>query len=82
MHGYDGSGGQFESQKMRFESNGYPDRYVTVFEYDSSQFTASLYSGVYSSAQEEPLFSQLDRLVAQMKAITHRPEIDLLVDGG
>jgi triacylglycerol esterase/lipase EstA (alpha/beta hydrolase family) len=35
VHGGSGSGGQFESQAMRFESNGYPHEYVKVLEYDS-----------------------------------------------
>ena len=36
VHGGTGSGAQFESQKLRFTENGYPDRYVQVFEYDST----------------------------------------------
>lgn len=79
VHGYDGSGAQFESQKMRLVENGYPDRYVTVFEYDSEPFGASLQSGTPVPSQEEaPLFTQLDQLIAHMKAITHRPKVELL----
>lgn len=79
VHGYEGSGAQFESQKMRLTSNGYPDSYVTVFEYDSSQFAAAIEGhGGISPAQEAPLFARLDKLVARMKAITHRSKIDLL----
>src|SRR5207245_1316783 len=39
VHGYSGSGAQFESQKLRFVENGYPDSYVTVLEYDSTPAT-------------------------------------------
>ncbi len=78
VHGYDGSGSQFESQKLRFTINGYPDRYVTVFEYDSSQFAGAIAGGGVSPQQEAPLFAELDQLIAQMKAITHRPKVDLL----
>ena len=39
VHGYDGSGGQFESQKLRFVENGYPDNYVQVLEYDTTPAT-------------------------------------------
>lgn len=35
VHGFAGSGGQYQSQAMRFASNGYPDGYVRVFEYNS-----------------------------------------------
>lgn len=35
VHGLGGSGGQFESQALRFTSNGYPAEYIKVFEYDT-----------------------------------------------
>src|SRR5947209_6182650 len=78
MHGFSGSGAQFESQKLRLTSNGYPDSYVTVLEYNSAVFAANLYSGQFSSQEEEPVFTQLDALIAHMKAITHRPKVELL----
>ena len=37
VHGGSGSGAQFESQAMRFTSNGYPQGHIAVLEYDSSQ---------------------------------------------
>ena len=36
VHGGSGSGAQFESQAMRFTSNGYPQDHIRVLEYDSS----------------------------------------------
>src|SRR5262245_66391047 len=36
VHGSGGSGAQFESQAMRFTSNGYPDDRLAVHEYDST----------------------------------------------
>src|SRR4030043_2274368 len=36
IHGFAGSAAQFESQAMRFESNGYPASYIAAYEYDSS----------------------------------------------
>jgi hypothetical protein len=36
VHGFAGSASQFESQAMRFESNGYPAGYISAFEYDSA----------------------------------------------
>ncbi|MCS7144639.1 MAG: hypothetical protein NZ879_06430 [Archaeoglobaceae archaeon] len=35
VHGLAGSGAQFESQALRFTSNGYPENYILVFEYDT-----------------------------------------------
>lgn len=35
VHGLAGSGAQFESQALRFTSNGYPENYIKVFEYDT-----------------------------------------------
>jgi hypothetical protein len=78
VHGYEGSGAQFESQEMRLESNGYPASYIAVFEYDSSQFAGAISGAAIPSQQEAPLFAQLDQLVAHMKAVTHRPKVDLL----
>src|SRR5947209_11357319 len=69
VHGFVGSGGQFESQKMRFTSNGYPDSYVTVLEYDSTNT---------SPPAEQQIFINLDHLIAHMKAITHRRKVDLV----
>jgi pimeloyl-ACP methyl ester carboxylesterase len=77
VHGFEGSGAQFESQKMRLTSNGYPDRYVVTFEYDSLAFASGLGGGSLT-AQEKPLFARLDRLIAHMKKVTHRPQVDLL----
>ncbi|MEM0203014.1 MAG: hypothetical protein QXO16_00030 [Archaeoglobaceae archaeon] len=35
VHGLAGSGAQFESQALRFTSNGYPESYIKVVEYDT-----------------------------------------------
>jgi pimeloyl-ACP methyl ester carboxylesterase len=78
VHGFDGSGAQFESQQMRLTSNGYPGRYVAVFEYDSPLYASAIASPSSVAVQEQLLFPQLDQLIAHMKAITHRPKVDLL----
>jgi pimeloyl-ACP methyl ester carboxylesterase len=77
VHGFEGSGAQFESQKLRLTSNGYPERYVTAFEYNSLEFASALKGGSVQ-AQEKPLFARMDRLIARMKARTHRRRVDLL----
>jgi pimeloyl-ACP methyl ester carboxylesterase len=68
VHGGAGSGGQFESQGLRFTSNGYPNSYVNVFEYDSTTALANLAS----------IETRLDQLVAQVKQRTGKPKVDIL----
>jgi pimeloyl-ACP methyl ester carboxylesterase len=68
VHGGSGSGSQFESQKMRFAENGYPDDYVRVFEYDSS----------FSVESPADVQARLDSFIAQVKQETGRNQIDLL----
>jgi Lipase C-terminal domain/Lipase (class 2) len=68
VHGGTGSGGQFESQKMRFTENGYPDDYVRVFEYDST----------FSVESQADVQARLDAFINQVKQETGRSQIDLL----
>jgi len=68
VHGSSGSGAQFESQKMRFTSNGYPERYITVLEYDST----------FATEPRSEVFAKLDRLVAELKTQTGRSKVDIL----
>jgi hypothetical protein len=68
VHGGSGSGAQFESQAMRFESNGYPERYIAVLEYDSSQINTIL----------PTVLAELDALIARLQAKTGRAKVDLL----
>jgi hypothetical protein len=78
VHGFDGSGSQFESQQMRLTSNGYPDSYIFVFEYNSVLYASAIANGSSTAAQEQVLFAQMDQLVSQVKATTHRSKVDLL----
>ena len=82
VHGFEGSGGQFESQKLRFVENGYPDSYVRVLEYDTLPATSIPGVGglnpVGVALIELDVFPQLDQLIAQLKAATHRPQVDLV----
>jgi len=78
VHGFEGSGSQFESQQMRLTSNGYPGRDIRVLEYNSLLFASGLQGSSSIQAQEQPLFSELDKLIAHMKAVTHRSKVDLL----
>ena len=68
VHGGAGSGAQFESQAMRFASNGYPHEYIYVLEYDSS-FTLNTYLDVYAN---------LDALIARVQDETGAEQVDIL----
>ena len=68
VHGGTGSGAQFDSQKMRFTENGYPDDYVRVFEYDST----------FSVESPADVQARLDTFIAHVKQETGRSQVDLL----
>ena len=68
VHGGAGSGAQFESQKMRFTSNGFPADLITVLEYDST-FSINTMADVHA---------KLDQLVAELETETGRDQVDIL----
>ena len=68
VHGGSGSGQQFESQAMRFTSNGYPQDYINVHEYDSS-FTINTMAQVHG---------RLDQLIADLKNEFGVAQVDIL----
>jgi len=68
VHGGSGSGAQFESQAMRFTSNGYPQKYIAVLEYDSSSYATIL----------NQIYSNLDQLIATLLTETGADKVDLL----
>ena len=68
VHGSSGSAAQFESQAMRFASNGYPSRYITALEYDSSSIGTIL----------PDVLDELDALIAGLQEETGRAQVDLL----
>ena len=68
VHGGSGSGAQFESQAMRFASNGYPHRYIRVLEYDSSSIGTIL----------PAVLAELDSLIAELQAETGAAQVDLM----
>lgn len=78
VHGFDGSGAQFESQSLRLQSNGYPQSYIATLEYNSTLYAPAITSGSSIVVQEQALFAQLDQLIAHMKAVSHRSKVDLL----
>jgi hypothetical protein len=72
VHGGSGSGAQFESQAMRFTSNGYPQDRIVPFEYDSSQPLTT------NPANLAALHARLDALIAELQAETGEEQVDLM----
>jgi pimeloyl-ACP methyl ester carboxylesterase len=68
VHGGFGSGAQFESQAMRFTSNGYPADLIHVLEYDSTFGLNSM----------DDVLARLDELIADVQAETGSAQVDLL----
>ena len=66
VHGNTGSAQQFETNAMRFTSNGYRDRDLFAYEYDSSQST------------NDAAIAGLDGFIAGVKAKTGAPKVDVL----
>lgn len=75
VHGFEGSGQQFESQAMRFTSNGYPQNYIAVLEYDSSQFTPG---GPTPTTYLLQVWTNLDQLIATLLSETGANQVDIL----
>lgn len=70
VHGGSGSGAQFESQAMRFASNGYPADYVTVVEYDSFGL---------AFPEDLPVVHQaIDEKIDALQARTGHERVDLI----
>jgi hypothetical protein len=79
VHGFEGSGGQFESQQLRFVENGYPASYVQVLEYNTLPATGvGGLNPIGIPLIELGLFPRLDQLIAQVKAQTGRPKVELI----
>lgn len=68
VHGVLGSANQFESQSLRFTSNGYPIGHVVGFDYDSL--------GI--GANTELVRGQLDALIASLQSATGSAQVDLV----
>lgn len=66
VHGGAGSGAQFETQAMRFASNGYPPHYLNVLDYNSGD----------PNNPEIPL--RMDQLIDSLLAETGADRVDLL----
>jgi lipase/uncharacterized protein/lipase (class 2) len=68
VHGFESSGANFESQTMRFESNGYPHSWVATIDYNS---TAAV-------GNPTEVHEQIDKAIAELKQRTGRSQVDLV----
>lgn len=68
VHGIEGTGAQFESQKMRFMSNGYPEAWVDELDYDSTR----------AVGDKSEVDAQIDQAIADLKKSTGRPKVDVV----
>jgi len=68
VHGIEGSGGQFESQALRFESNRYPATWIDEVDYDSTR----------AVADTSEVDQQIDDAIAALKARTGKPQVDVI----
>src|SRR5690625_1854356 len=63
VHGTAGSASQYQTQAMRFSSNGYPDEAISAYEYSTAGLLAI--GEAYSGALSEFLDAHVDQVLAQ-----------------
>src|SRR3954451_3532781 len=68
VHGIEGSGAQFESQKMRFMSNGYPESWIDEVDYNSTR----------AVGDKSEVDQQIDEAIAELKTRTGRGRVDVI----
>jgi pimeloyl-ACP methyl ester carboxylesterase len=68
VHGFSGSGAQFESQAQRFTSNGYPPHIIAVHDYDS----------LFGTESRDDVFNRLDQRIAELLRAARTDQVDLL----
>jgi hypothetical protein len=71
VHGFAGSAAQFESQAMRFESNGYPANYISAYEYDSG-------AGLSPKFPPASVLDGVDQVVDAALKSTGADKVDLI----
>ncbi|MFL5896157.1 MAG: alpha/beta hydrolase [Thermoleophilaceae bacterium] len=68
VHGIEGSGGQFESQKLRFTSNGYPERWIDEVDYNSTR----------AVGDKSEVDQQIDSAIASLEQRTGKSKVDVV----
>jgi dienelactone hydrolase len=69
IHGGGGSAAQFETQAMRFTSNGYPANYIATYEWDTR-------NGL-NIPNFEPIFQEIDELIDTLREETGADKVEL-----
>jgi triacylglycerol esterase/lipase EstA (alpha/beta hydrolase family) len=68
IHGIEGSGAQFESQKMRFMSNGYPEAWIDEVDYNSTR----------AVGDKSEVHHQIDDAIAALRLRTGKSRVDVV----
>jgi len=68
VHGIEGSGAQFESQAMRFESNGYAVTWIDEVDYNSTR----------AVGDKSEVDQQIDAAIAALKQRTGKSQVDVV----
>src|SRR5881296_3950799 len=68
VHGIEGSGAQFESQAMRFESNGYAASWIDEVDYNSTR----------AVGDKSEVDQQIDQAIAALEQLTGRSQVDVV----
>jgi uncharacterized protein/lipase/lipase (class 2) len=68
VHGIEGTGAQFESQKMRFMSNGYPQSWFDEVDYNSTR----------AVADRSEVHRQIDDAIAALEQRTGKRRVDVV----
>src|SRR6266516_8045581 len=68
VHGIEGSGAQFESQAMRFTSNGYPASWFDEVDYNSTR----------AVADKSEVDQQIDAAIAGLEQRTGKSQVDVV----
>jgi hypothetical protein len=68
VHGIEGSGAQFESQKMRFMSNGYPEQWIDEVDYNSTR----------AVGDKSEVDQQIDAAIAALEQRTGKSKVDVV----
>ena len=68
VHGIEGSGAQFESQKLRFMSNGYPAGWFDEVDYNSTR----------AVGDKSEVHQQIDAAIAGLEQRTGKSQVDVV----
>jgi len=68
VHGFSGSGAQFETQARRFSSNGYGDKAIAAVDYDST----------FGSETTDDVYRRLDGIIEGLLERSGGEQVDLL----